>query len=96
MRSNPLGPDPEFEDILAVKAVYGFFPPPYPVPKLVKTKLSGVQDYFQSTTLRLGQSILGEAALTGEPIFIRNTSMDERTKQNTEEDTCFVLSLIHI
>jgi sigma-B regulation protein RsbU (phosphoserine phosphatase) len=86
----------EFEDILAVKAVYGFFPPPYPVPKLVKTKLSGVQDYFQSTKLRLGQSILGEAALTGEPIFIRNTSMDERTKQNTEEDTCFVSSIIVI
>lgn len=86
----------EFEDILSVKAVHGFFPPPYPVPKMVKMKLSGVQDFFQSTRLKLGETILGEAAKTGEPIFIRNTSMDERTKQNTEEDTCFVSSIIVI
>ena len=86
----------EFEDILTVKAVHGFFPPPYAVPKIVKSKLSGVQDYFQSTPLKLGQTILGEAAKTGEPIFIRNTINDERTKFNIEDDTCFMSSIIVI
>ena len=84
----------EYEKVLKVQAVNGVFPPPYPVPEMVKVKISSIQNYFKSLPIKLGETILGEVAQTGKPIFIRNTQQDERMKQNTQNDTLFVSSII--
>ncbi len=84
----------EAENTLKVEAVTGVFPPPYPVPDMVKVKIASMQNYFKSMPIKIGETILGEVAKTGKPIFIRNTLQDERMKQNTQNDTLFVSSII--
>lgn len=84
----------EFEKVLKVEAVNGVFPPPYPVPDMVKVKISSIQNYFKSLPIKIGETILGEVAKTGKPIFIKNTQQDERMKQNVQNDTLFVSSII--
>jgi phosphoserine phosphatase RsbU/P len=84
----------EFEDVLSVKAAEGVFPPPYQVPDIVKVKLASLQQYFTSTPIRLGETILGEAAKTGQPVFVRNTLEDPRLAYNAKDDTCFISSCI--
>ncbi|MBN2738144.1 MAG: SpoIIE family protein phosphatase [Spirochaetales bacterium] len=84
----------EYDDILKVKAVSGFFPPLYPVPPKVKSKISSIEAYFKSTPIRLGETILGEAAQKGESVFIRNTFDDNRLRHNAQNDTLFVSSVI--
>jgi sigma-B regulation protein RsbU (phosphoserine phosphatase) len=86
----------EYEDILKVRAVSGFFPPLYNVPDIVKTAISRLEAYFKSTPLRLGETIFGECARSGKPIFIKNTMDDERLKHNTKNDTLYVNSVILI
>lgn len=84
----------EFEDVLTVKAVDGVFPPMYPVPDIVRSKVSSIQDYFKSTNIKLGSTILGEAALEGKPIYIRNSEEDSRLEQNTKNDPLYISSAI--
>lgn len=84
----------EYEKVLKVEAVNGVFPPPYPVPDMVKVKISSIQNYFKSLPIKIGETIIGEVAKTGKPIFIKNTQQDDRMKQNVQNDTLFVSSII--
>ena len=84
----------DFEDILRVKAVSGLFPPPYPIPKKIKMRTEYMKDYFETTPINIGQTVLGEVIKTGEPTFIRNTLHDERMAQNTKNDIQFISSII--
>ncbi len=84
----------EAENTLKVEAINGVFPPPYQVPDVVKTKLASMQNYFKSLPIKIGETILGEVAKSGQPIFIRNTLQDPRMKQNTQNDTLYVSSII--
>lgn len=86
----------EYENVLQVRSVRGFFPPPYPIPEITKRKLAGVEDYFRSTPIAIGETILGEAVESGNPIFIRDSSNDNRMVANTSDDTCYVSSLMAI
>ncbi|RPJ05807.1 MAG: GAF domain-containing protein, partial [Spirochaetaceae bacterium] len=86
----------EFDSLLKVEAVSGVFPPPYQVPDRVKVKISSLQDYFKSQPIKPGETIFGEVAKSGKPVFIKNTLQDPRMKQNTQSDTLFVSSFIAI
>ncbi|MFP4363665.1 MAG: PP2C family protein-serine/threonine phosphatase [Spirochaetia bacterium] len=86
----------EYDDVLQVKAVNGIFPPPYHIGQMVKRKTESVKHYFENTPIKLGDTILGEAAKEGLPIYVRDTKEDERMKHNTREDICFVSSIIVI
>ncbi len=86
----------EYDDILRVKAVSGIFPPPYSVPEKVKVRISALQDYFTSTPIPIGETVIGEVVKTGKPIFIRNTINDDRMIQNTKNDTISISSIIII
>lgn len=86
----------EQDSLLKVQSVTGTFPTPYAVPDRVKLKLSTIESYFKSTPIKMGETVLGEAAESGQPIFIRNTATDERMKHNTQNDTLFVSSIIVI
>ncbi len=84
----------EYEDKLNVRATQGLYPPLYEVPDVIKVKASSVKRYFSDTTIIIGQTILGEAAETGKPIFIRNSSEDERMQYNTGNDILYISSVI--
>ena len=84
----------EFEDVLKVKAVEGDFPPPYQVPPKVKLKIANLTNYFQSTPIPLNKTIVGECAMTGQGIYIRDTREDERMAQNAQLDQIYISSII--
>lgn len=86
----------EFDDILRVRAVHGTYPPPYPVPSVVKAKLKQLKDYFSSTPIKVGETILGEVAQSGEAILVKDSYKDERLSQNSQNDALFISSLIAI
>jgi phosphoserine phosphatase RsbU/P len=86
----------EYDDVLKVKAVSGFFPPVYPVPERVKLKISSCEAYFASTPIVIGETVLGEVAKSGTPLFIRNTMDDPRMKNNIMNDTLYISSMMVI
>lgn len=86
----------DFEDLLRVKAVCGNFPPPYQIPSKVMAKNDSIQKYLWSTPIKLGDTVLGEAAVSGKPIFIPNSTLDERLKNNCKTDALFISSMIVI
>ena len=87
----------EYEDILKVKAVSGFFPPLYAVPEiLIKQKISSLEAYFKSTPIRLGETILGEVAKSGKPRFIRTSKDEPLLSNNCSNNTLYVNSVIII
>ncbi|MBN1699666.1 MAG: SpoIIE family protein phosphatase [Spirochaetales bacterium] len=86
----------DYDDILMVKAVSGFFPPLYAVPNVVKTTINRLETYFKSTPIRLGETIFGEVAKTGQPTLIKSSFEDPRLKHNVLNDTLFVSSVILI
>lgn len=84
----------EFEDVLKVKAVEGDFPPPYQVPPKVKVKIKDLANYFLSTPIALGQTIVGECATSRQAIYVRDTRDDPRMAQNAQLDPLYIASII--
>ena len=84
----------EYEDVLRVRSVRGFYPPPYEVPRVAITKTRGIERYFRDTPIPLGETLLGEAVANGEPVYIRTAATDERMSINRGEDALFVSSII--
>jgi len=84
----------EYEDVLVVRAVKGLFPPPYPVGSMVKRKTSSLEDMFRTTPIQPGETVIGEAAEKGEPVYVYDTRKDERTTANTNDDICFISSIV--
>lgn len=84
----------EYQDVLKVRSVRGFYPPPYEVPQVAVTKTGGIERYFRSTPIALGETILGEAVTRGEPIHIRNAALDPRMTINQRDDALYVSSII--
>ncbi|MBN2441515.1 MAG: SpoIIE family protein phosphatase, partial [Spirochaetales bacterium] len=87
----------EYDDILKVKAVSGFFPPLYAVPEiLIKQKISSLEAYFKSTPIRLGETLLGEVAKSGKPMFIKQSKDEPLLSANINNNTLYVNSVIII
>ena len=86
----------DFEDILRVKACDGLYPPPYPIPQRIKQKTDNMKEYFEITPIKLGETILGEVAKSGTPLFIRDTKKDPRMEQNTHDDIQYISSIMVI
>jgi sigma-B regulation protein RsbU (phosphoserine phosphatase) len=87
----------EYEDILKVKAVSGYFPPLYAVPEiLIKQRISSLEAYFKSTPIRLGETLLGEVAKSGKPRFIKQSIDEPLLLYNINNNTLYVNSVIII
>ncbi len=84
----------EFEDILKVNAIYGIYPPLYPVPGIVRVSAAALKKHFIETPIKIGETILSEAVRTGQPIMIRDVSQDERLKYNASDDILFISSAL--
>lgn len=75
----------EFEDVLAVQAYSGNYPPPYKLPDDVPHKKEQVETNFKYAEFPLNNSFFGEAARSAKPILIKNPQQDSRIVINGEE-----------
>ncbi len=81
---------------LTVKAVSGFFPPPYAVTASESSSQESLKETFKKRSLPLGFSVLGEVVQSGIPALIRDSHRDIRLKENAEPGLCHISSLIAI
>ncbi len=81
---------------LRVRSMSGVYPPPYSVPEVVKHRSASLHEYVYNTAIRVGETVLGQAVELGEPIFIPDSTADERLSQNTGRDFLFIQSLIAV
>ncbi len=85
--------DPETKE-LHVKAVTGYFPPPYKTDDYVTIKREYLEKFFASNPIKLTDSILGEIALSGKPVFIRDCSKEASMEYNTNVGIKHINSII--
>jgi sigma-B regulation protein RsbU (phosphoserine phosphatase) len=87
----------EQESTLHVRVVEGLYPPIYNVPDVVRVKTNTLVSYFESTPIKIGETVLGEAAKEGSAIFIETTTDDARMQHNNKVDTLsYISSLIAV
>lgn len=82
--------------VLVPMATYGVYCPPVPVSDMVKTKLEAIRRNFETMRIPLTETVLGEVASESKPVFIRDTTGDERMKHNQNEDPMYVSSFIAV
>ncbi len=86
----------EFEDVIKTEAIYGVYPPHWKVPEIITAKASSIKKSIWDTPIKIGETILGEAVKSGEAIYLRDATEDERMKYNREDNILFVSSIIVI
>ena len=86
----------KYEDKLNAEAIQGIYPPLSPVPDIASVNPTVLKDYFRSHSIPIGETVLGEVAKTGEPLFIRDVISDERMEFNSENNIFLISSIIVI
>ncbi|MFN2311066.1 MAG: PP2C family protein-serine/threonine phosphatase [Spirochaetia bacterium] len=82
---------------LYLRALYGTFPPPYPVSAVVKERAARLENYFRSTPIQMGATVIGTTAASALPTFIPNADEDPRLHANHDPaDSCYIRSLIAV
>lgn len=76
----------DFEDLIAVKAFEGDFPPPYKLPSDMPHKPVRVATNFKFASFPLRDNIFGEIATAGRPELITKPELDSRIYQNGPEE----------
>jgi sigma-B regulation protein RsbU (phosphoserine phosphatase) len=76
----------EFDDILAVKAFEGSFPPPFKLPAELPRKQARIEAFMKHAQFKLGETVFGESAKAGQSVFIPDASRDPRVVINGDED----------
>ncbi len=82
---------------LFVSNISGYFPPPFQISKKVSNKKESIITYFKSYSINIGQGLIGEVGSSGEPLYIHDSSKDNRLPFNSyPEDEMFISSLVFI
>lgn len=81
---------------LKVEIMEDYFPPPFPVPAIVKAKLQGVQRLFESAHIKPGETILGKIAVENAARYVRKVSDEPLMDANAKDDTLFISSFIGV
>ena len=76
----------DFEDMIAVKAFDGDFPPPYELPADMPHKPVRIATNFKFAQFPLRENIFGEVATSGQAELITKPEKDTRIFQNGPED----------
>ena len=76
----------DFDDVIAVKAFDGDFPPPYQLPGDMPHKPVRVATNFKFALFPLRDNIFGEIATAGKAELITNPELDDRIYQNGPEE----------
>jgi len=82
------------QEELEVQSLKGYYPPPYRVPEITKKRVGKVQVYFRSTPIPLGQTVLGKAAQSRSPLFVRDSRHDSRLAEQNRDHYSYASSLI--
>lgn len=86
----------EFEDVVSVRSVQGRFPPPFKLPEDLPRKQERVDAFVRHAQFKLGETLFGEAAKTGKPIFAPQAEGDGRIFTNGPEDFLRIGSLMAV
>ena len=82
---------------LVVSNISGYFPPPFQISRKVSNRKDSIIAYFKSLTIDAGQGLIGEVASSGKPVFIRDSTTDDRLPFNSyPEDELFISSIVFI
>lgn len=84
----------EKEKSLKVSSLQGFYPPPYPIPEIVKQKVGKVEVYFRSKPIPLGETFIGKCAENRTPLYIHNSAKNQLTGELVEDAFNYSSSLI--
>lgn len=76
----------DYEDMITAKSYFGHFPPPYELPSDVPHKQNRVDTNFKYIQFSLGETVFGEVATTGQPVFIPDGVGNEKIFQNGPEE----------
>ncbi|MGA2545914.1 MAG: helix-turn-helix domain-containing protein [Rectinemataceae bacterium] len=81
---------------LGVRRCRGFFPPVAPLAEGLKgTRNNNIlHQAFLDASLKPGETVIGEVASNGEPLYIKEVPADGRLPQNAREGPLFISSLI--
>lgn len=86
----------EFEDVVSIRAVQGRFPPPFKLPEDLPRKPERVEAFVRHAQFKLGETLFGEAAKTGKPVFAPLAETDERILGKGPEEFLRVGSLMAV
>lgn len=86
----------EFEDVVSVRTVRGSFPPPFRLPEDLPRKRERVEAFVRHAQFKLGETLFGEAAKSGKPVFAPSAEADGRIVVNGPEDFLRVGSLMAV
>jgi len=82
---------------LVVSNISGYFPPPFQISKKVSNRKDNTIAYFKSLTIDVGDGLIGEVGSSGDSVYIRNSSDDDRLPHNKNpEDELFISSMVLI
>lgn len=79
---------------LRVRALGGFYPPPFQVPQMATTRPQALRDYFFGTDIPVDASVLGECLTSVSPIFVRNAYDDPRFASNRDSELLSIGSFV--
>ena len=82
--------------MLEVKAVTGYFPPPYATDDYVTIKRDYLENFYKSTPIKLEDSILGAVFKNPKPVLIFDCTKDERMDTNTNKGIKHISSIMII
>ncbi len=67
---------------LEVKAISGFFSPPYILPDDLEKSKNTIEEFFRKTPIIPGEGLIGDAVKQGEAFIIKDCNFDERMEFN--------------
>ena len=86
----------EFEDVVSVRSVRGRFSPPFKLPEDLPRKQDRVEAFVRHAQFKLGETLFGETAKSGKPVFAPRAETDERIVQNGPEEFLRIGSLMAV
>jgi len=84
----------EFEEVVAVRAMQGRFPPPYKLPESLPREEERVVSHLKHARFRLGEGFFGELARDGSSILVPDALGDDRFPRNGDEEWLRLRSLM--
>ncbi len=84
----------DFEDAISIRSMAGVFSPPFKLPESLPKTQDRVAAYLKHIHFKVGEGLLGGAAKSGRPVFIRDASSAAEIYQNGKDQWLRVNSLI--
>lgn len=84
----------EFEEVIAVRAMQGRFPPPYKLPDSLPKDEERVTSHLKHARFRMGEGLFGELAREGSSLLVPDVAADGRFPRNGDEEWLRLRSLM--